>query len=103
MWAPTSQGLRWCGAKHQGSSPFDISKACAAAVLPDELDKNLYCNRQAGCRHMLRHGYTRVCSPKMLAPHELVTKKPAGADGGQPKAKKPKGRDGGRGGRNSGN
>ena len=102
VWASTSQGLRWCGAKHQGSSPFDITKACAAAVLPDEMDRELYCTRQANCKHLLRHGYTRVCSPKMLSQHELVTKKTA-PDSEQTKNKKPKGKGGGRSSRGRGN
>ena len=98
VWAPTSQGLRWCGAKHSGSTPFDITKACAAAVLPDGMDRQLYCTRHEGCKHQLRHGYTRLLLPKVPSPDELITKKPAAAPAGEPGKKKSKG-SGGRGGR----
>ena len=98
VWAPTSQGLRWCGAKHSGATPFDITKACAAAVLPDGMDRQLYCTRHEGCKHQLRHGYTRLLLPKVPSPDELITKKPAAAPAGEPGKKKSRGR-GGRGGR----
>ena len=97
MWAPTPQGLRWCGAKHSGSTPFDITKACAAAVLPDGMDRALYCTRQEGCKHQLRHGYTRLLLPKVAAPEELITKKPAAAPAAA--SEKKKARAGGRNGR----
>ena len=81
VWAQTPQGLRWCGAKSTTASPFDITKACLAAVLPDGMDKDLYCSKGGQCPHKLGYGYKSLIKEMLPHPSELITPK-------QPKAKK---------------
>ena len=110
MWVPTPQGLRWCGAKSASTTPFDISKACLASVLPDSVDRDLYCSRGGTCPHRLGHGYTKVIKEMVPHPSELITVKSMAkqeapkTEQGQPtkKIKFEKGTKGGRGGRGSG-
>ena len=113
VWAPTPEGLRWCGAKASTSTPFDINKACLASVLPDSMDKNLYCSRDGQCPHKLGFGFTRIIKEMLPHPSELITikeskVKPEAAESTARSNKKAKtgkgskgGRGGGRGGRGS--
>ena len=113
VWAPTPEGLRWCGAKAASATPFDITKSCLASVLPDSMDKDLYCSRDGKCPHKLGFGFTSIIKQMLPHPSELITTKEtkvklASSESSAESSKKTKtgrgskgGRSGGRGGRGS--
>lgn len=97
VWATTPQGLRWCGAKSPNAKPYDITKACVAAVLPDGMNRDLYCSKGGDCKHTLAAGFTKVAKSVIPMAHELLTVK------AEPNpAKKAKGARGGKGARGRG-
>ena len=105
MWAPTPQGMKWCGAKSSSATPFELSKACVASLLPAGLDKDLYCSRGGTCPHKLPVGYTRVAKDHKPPDSELVTKKKveeSSEDTSSKKKAKGRGSKGGRGGASKG-
>jgi hypothetical protein len=97
VWATTPQGLRWCGAKSPNAKPYDITKGCIAAVLPDGMNRDLYCSKGGDCKHALATGFTKVTKSVIPMAHELLTVK------AEPNpAKKAKGARGGKGARGRG-
>ena len=88
-----------------GRAAFDVSKVCLASVLPDNMDRDLYCSRGGNCPHKMGWGYKRLLKEMLPHPSELITVKetkvktePAEAAKEQPAKKaKTKGAKGGRG------
>ena len=75
VWFEGPKGFVWCSAKHAGSTPYDPSRSCLAAVLPDDVDKGLYCTGKPGCKHNLPGGYTKWFAHKVLSNEEITTKR----------------------------